>query len=161
MSIRSEIRTALIAMPKGLTGQQLFEVCDSADDEKAFAASVSSLKGQGKIKIISTTDEDKPRSIYGLDNWPEAEPKANGAKEPKPSKRAAKEKAPKKKRAKRAAAPAPEKPAADVARCDAQFAMNAGGELGIEKGEAKLRLAANEFAVLREFIERTQEVWDR
>lgn len=41
----------------------------------------------------------------------------------------------------------------------AQFAINEQGELGIEKDDAKLRLDATEFARLRVFIERTQQVW--
>lgn len=157
MSIRSEIRDALTAAAAGMTMQQLFDACGSADDEKSFASTISTLKGQQRIKVVSTTDEDKPRAIYGLDTWPAADEAKNDA--PKPTKGAVKE--PKKKRAKRADTPAPVPPKADVAHCEAQFAMNAAGELGIEKGDAKLRLAANEFAVLREFIERTQEVWDR
>jgi len=156
MSIRSEIRAALAAAADGMTMQQLFDACESADDEKSFASTISTLKGQQRIKVISTTDEDKPKAIYGLDNWPAPdEPKSDAPKQSKAAPRAPSEK----KRAKRIAPPAP--PAADLTRCEAQFAMNAAGELGIEKGEAKLRLAANEFAVLREFIERTQEVWDR
>jgi hypothetical protein len=157
MSIRSEIREALKSAADGMTMQQLFEACESADDEKSFASTISTLKAQQRIKVVSTTDEDKPRSIYGLDNWPGAEePKSD---KPKPANGAVQE--PKKKRAKRATTPAPVAPKADLTGCDAQFAMNAAGELGIEKGEAKLRLAANEFAVLRDFIERTEEVWGR
>jgi hypothetical protein len=42
----------------------------------------------------------------------------------------------------------------------AQFAINEHGELGIELDDAKIRLDPIAFARLREFIERTQPVWE-
>ena len=41
----------------------------------------------------------------------------------------------------------------------AQFAINAVGELGIEKNDTKIALTAAEFSVLRAFIDKTEEVW--
>lgn len=41
----------------------------------------------------------------------------------------------------------------------AQFAINENGDLGIEKESGKMRLDPAEFARLREFIERTEPVW--
>lgn len=171
MTLRAEVRAALEEHPEGLTGQQLFEACDSADDEKKFAQNLSALKGERKIKVVSTTEDEKPRAIYGIDKWDEKPQKPTGA-EPVQRRLSAKEFARQsrdekpKARGKRAA-PRQERAAAaateptPAVECAAQFAINAAGELGIEKGDSKLRLEADEFRVMREFIERTQEVWDR
>lgn len=40
-----------------------------------------------------------------------------------------------------------------------QFAINERGELGIDAGEQKVKLDADAFTRLREFIERTESVW--
>lgn len=65
------------------------------------------------------------------------------------------------KRKPNAAAPEKPKPAAGAANGNgaAQFAINAHGELGIEKEEARVRLTPDEFAQLRRFVEQTEPVW--
>jgi hypothetical protein len=150
MSLRSEIREALIANPKGILIEDLFEACASAEDEKKFRGNFSVLKAEGKVKILGTTDEEKPRALYGLGEWPEQE--LRGRAEKKPGKR------------KQARAPAVQivnnaAPSTNGASDGAQFAINEAGELGIEKGDQRIRLDREEFARLRAFEERTEEVW--
>lgn len=166
MTIRSEIRAALEVLPKGVRGlsaDELFQACKSADGEAGFRSGLSSLKGEGKIVLAGTTDEDRPKALYALGNWSESEgsvvlPKdrpdvvitAKKERKPKP------ERAPKKKPRGEASPPEPAPRPEDGG---AQFAIGESGELGIEKDETKLKLDAGEFARLRKFIDKTSEVW--
>lgn len=151
MTLRSEIRFALSKVPAGLLMQDLFEACESAEDEQKFRQNISVLKAEGKVVIASTTDEAKPKAIYGLGNWPEKGGGESGGKPPP---------APKKKTRKANGHASPALPLGpDLSQIEAQFAINARGELGIEKGDTKLRLSAAEFEVLRQFVEKTEEVW--
>lgn len=61
----------------------------------------------------------------------------------------------------RAPVPAPRdaSPAATAARTDARFAIDADGVLGIARGDTRLDLDPAEFAKLRDFIARTEPVW--
>lgn len=155
MTLRSEIRAALIAHPEGLNMRDLFDVCPSAEDQKKFAGNISVLKAEGKMKMGTIDDNNKP--VYIIATWPEKTPakskvtKADAAKKPR-RRKARQEREPQ--------PPAPRQPQQPDPG-EAQFAINALGELGIEKGEKKIHLARAEFAVLREFIERTQEVWEK
>src|SRR5258706_14598361 len=67
MTLRSEIREALLAGPKNAV--QIYEACDGIADEKKAAQNLSALKAEGKIKAIGTIDG---RISYGIAAWPEA-----------------------------------------------------------------------------------------
>lgn len=54
----------------------------------------------------------------------------------------------------------PPAPQAKPANGHPQFAINEGGELGIETAEAKVRLSPDAFTRLRDFIERTKPIWE-
>lgn len=152
MTLRSEIRAELVKNPKGMTSDDLFEACPSAEDEKKFRGNLSVLKAEGKVKIVSTTDEEKPKPIYGLGDWPE-----DGmiGRKKTAGKRAARLP---KVQTKAPPMPAVRKPAPRNGA--AQYAINETGELGIEMGEARIRLDADDFARLRIFIERTEDIWN-
>lgn len=159
MSLRSEIYAAFKKDPTGILMDDLFNMCPSAEDEGKFRANVSVLKGEGKIIVVSTTDEPKPRPLYGIGNWsdlPAIKPKQGAPKKdhkPRPERDD-----PKKKRNGGAnpPAPAPTRPPEEIG---AHFGISAEGELGIEKDEAKIKLNRAEFAVLRLFVEKTEDVW--
>lgn len=55
--------------------------------------------------------------------------------------------------------PAPSTPARAAPRTDARFAIDADGVLGIARGETRLDLDPAEFQKLRDFIARTEPVW--
>jgi len=157
MTLRSEIRELLAAHTKGMLMDDMFAACASVEDEKKFRANLSVLKAEGMIKVVSTTDEDKPRAVYGLGDWPEKEPSPARAK-----KSNGRDKHEKKTRAAPDVTIINNVAAATAARNDAeaaQFAINENGELGIEKAGSRIHLDGSEFARLRAFVDRTEEAW--
>lgn len=113
-------------------------------------------------KILVRLPGGGPRStIYALPGQkagektappPVADPKVERAPKGKKAKKAARAKV---KRAKTPPAPRPAAPR----NGGAVFAINEGGELGIEQEGTKLSLDHEAFARLREFISRTEPVW--
>jgi len=77
-------------------------------------------------------------------------------KAPAPQKREKKKKSAARPRSQRA----PAVPPRDAAGGGAQFAISECGALGIEKADVKLKLEDEEFTRLRDFIERTESIWD-
>lgn len=164
MSLRSEIREALVAVGRdGLTKEGLYNACESADDEKNFGVTLSKLKAEGKVKVISTTEDMPPKAVYGLGDWMlhEAGAKATNTETEKPAPKA---KRAYKKRATRTAPDAPQSPAQKPtpgAADDVAFALNERGELGLEQDGRKIVVSNAALLRLQQFLEKTEDVWKR
>jgi len=161
MTLRSEIRAALEKEPKGALMDDLFEACESAGDEGKFRANISVLKNEGKVKIVGTTDEEKPKALYGIANWPEkGETKTarRRAAPPPRTKRAYKKR--KTKRPRTAVALSASTAAAPGANGAALYAINDAGQLAVNKEGASVVLDPAEFARLRTFIERAEPIYN-
>lgn len=159
MTLRSEIRAALAKEPKGALMDDLFEACDSADDEGKFRGNMSVLKAEGKIKIVGTTDEEKPKALYGLADWPEDSIRGAG-KRAKTTPPPRTKRAYKKRKASRARAAEPAAAPAPIANGAANFAILDSGVLTLIKHDVRVDLDAEEFTRLRKFIESTDPIWN-
>jgi hypothetical protein len=149
----ADVRQALVEKPIGMTRDELFGAT-GAPNEKNFFALLSQLKGVGKIRIGG---ERSGEPYYVIDKWPESSlqsflaPLRNRPDvvvTPKP------EHTPRKK-----PTGEPSPPPATTEPNGAHFGISAEGELGIEKDDTKIKLNRAEFAVLRQFVEKTEEVW--
>lgn len=169
----ADVRQALVDTPIGLSREQLFAET-GAPHEKNFGALLSQLKGCGKIRVGGTREGE---DYFVLADWPESALRENfdsnkptqrsiSAKEfaeqggddmkPKKERKPKPERAPKKKPNGEASPPEPAPRSEDGG---AQFAIGETGALGIEKDDTKIKLDAAEFARLRAFINKTEEVW--
>jgi len=161
MTLRSEIRAALEKEPKGALMDDLFEACESADDEGKFRANISVLKAEGKVKIVGTTDEEKPKALYGIANWPEkGETKTTRRKAAPPPRTTRSGKKNRKTRRTRTAIAIADSVPPAAPNGAAFFAINDTGRLAVTKGEAAVVLEPAEFERLRSFIERTDSIWN-
>jgi len=148
MNMSADTRAALVEARIGLSKEELF-ARTGAPDERKYYALLSSLKGAGKIKVGG---ERGGVPYYVIVDWPEGslrggEPEgAAPASTPKPS-------------AKRMSNVIQPEGAPQPPDGGAQFAISEDGVLGIEKDEAKIKLDRGEFARLRTFIERGEEIW--
>ena len=162
----ADVRQALVDTPIGLSREQLF-AGTGAPDERRFFALVSSLKGAGKIKVGGTRNGD---AYFVLADWPESS--VQGFDSNKPTRRVvtAKEFAaqggddmkPEKKERKKRKRPNGEAHTPDpslTGDIEAQFAISAQGDLGIEKADAKIKLNKAELVALLDFTEKTESVW--
>jgi hypothetical protein len=163
----ADVRQALVDTPIGLSREQLF-AGTGAPDERKFFALVSSLKGSGKIKVGG---ERGAEPYYILADWPESALRENFDSN-KPTRRTvtAKEFAaqggddmkPEKKERKKRKRPNGEAHTPDpslTGDIEAQFAISAQGDLGIEKADAKIKLNKAELVALLDFTEKTESVW--
>lgn len=159
MTLRSEIRAALLKEPKGALMDDLFEACESADDEGKFRGNMSVLKAEGKVKIVGTTDEEKPKALYGIADWPEkGEDKTPSSRKAAPPPKA--KRAYKKRKASSARTAESATPPAPIANGAASFAILDSGVLTLIKHDIRMDLDAEEFARLRKFIESTDPIWN-
>lgn len=164
MSLRSEIHDALHeAGLEGMTKDAIFNACESAENESTFATTLSKLKAEGKVKVISTTEDMPPKAIYGLGDWILHEA-GSKAKEPEAAKAAPKAKRAYKKRASSSATPeAPQASPAPTpaAQDEVAFALNERGELGLEQDGKKIVVSNAALLRLQGFLEKTEDVWKR
>src|SRR5258708_1464617 len=150
MSLRSEIREALLASPNK-TAAQLVDLCKSAGDANAMAGNLYALKKEGKIKIAGSIEG---RNGYAIDDWPESSMRGTGKRaKAAPPPRAAKSKK-KKYKTRRARAAEPASPAPLPRNGAASFAITDNGTLALIKHDTPLDLEPAEFTPLRTFIER-------
>jgi len=166
MSMSADTRTALVEARIGLSKEELFAHVEAPDERKYYAL-LSSLKGSGKIKVGG---ERGGVPYYVIVDWPESSLREQGGiEEPKQRRISAKEFAAQ--GGDTAPASTPKPPAKRMSNViqpegapqppdgGAQFAISEDGVLGIEKDEAKIKLDRGEFARLRTFIERGEEIW--
>ncbi len=144
VKLQEEIRAALILAQrtderKGFLMDDLFEECDSADDQDQFKRIISLLKAEGKINVISSTDEPKTRPIYGIGHWPQ--------QEVSPVSKVTVTKVDKKKK--------PEEP---IAKGAARFSISDDGVVGILKEDKAIRLDPSEIKRFLKFIDDTSSV---
>jgi hypothetical protein len=163
LSTRARIRLALMSAANGgLDRDQLWDRCAQGSSKTNFWTLLSQLKSRRKIKLLEIRDK---KSIYIIGDWPEKN--IRGAEQmqitqpkiPAPASTAgASESNGRGYVPQRETAPIKTLPESEE-NGDAEYAINARGELGIEKDGEKIILTAQEFAVLRQFIDRTKAVW--